>query len=265
MSKKVSEYPFNIVDTANDDIRKYGKEIQIVKDDDDGYYSIDILTIDENGNTKDIETFAENMFENELADCVNDAWANVRERERIDSLNPENKQAPAHVYPLLHTRSACFDMLEKALLEFVKENGEDCGEYEINEFGLDEGREGEGTVTKVWNFFDNGGCYFINAGINKELDIQEIRDNQENPDETWETDNAIDIAIDNTFEYSAYQCLYIVVDKNRNERLKYYRFFNGGCAFDEDQAEPDHDYVSRLSLVDLYYIIAAIEQNPKQP
>ena len=52
MSKKESEYPFNIVDTANDDIRKYGKEIQIVKDDDDGYYSIDILTIDENGNTK---------------------------------------------------------------------------------------------------------------------------------------------------------------------------------------------------------------------
>lgn len=260
-----SIYPFNLVDTANEDVRKYGKEIQIVRDADDGYYSIDIITNNEKGETQGICTFAENLFEDELPDFVADAWANVRERERIDSLNPENKQAPAHVYPLLHTRSACFDMLEKALLEFVKENGEDCGEYEINEFGLDEGREGEGTVTKVWNFFDNSGCYFINAGINKELDIQEIRDNQENPDETWKTDNAIDIAIDNTFEYSAYQCLYIVVDKNRNERLKYYRFFNGGCAFDEDQAEPDHDYVSKLSLVDLYYIIAAIEQNPKQP
>ena len=265
MSKKESEYPFNLVDNANEDIRKYGKEIQIVRNEDDGYYSIDILTIGPDGSTQGIYTFAENFFENELADAVNDAWANVRERERIDSLNPENKKAPAHLYPLLHTRSICFDMLENVLLEFVKENGEDCGDYEINEFGLDEGRDGEGTVTKVWNFFDNGGCYFPLTKVNTEFDIQEIRNNQENPDETWETDKAIDVAIDNTFEYSAYQCLYIVVDENRNERLKYYRFTNGGCKFDDDHSEPDHDYVSTLSLVDLCFLVEAIRQNPEQP
>lgn len=258
-----SIYPFNLVDTANEDIRKYGKAIQIV-DGDDGFYSVEILTIDEDGNTTNIETFAENYFENELADCVNDAWANVRERERIDSLNPENKDAPAHLYPLLHTRSICFDMLEKALLEFVKENGEDCGEYEINEFGLDEGREGEGTITKVWNFFDNGGCYYIHTEINKEFDIQDIR-NKHQDDNSWEIDDAIDVAIDNTFDYSAYQCIYIVVDENRNERLKYYRFTNGGCKFDDDHSEPDHDYVSKLSLVDLCFLVEAIRQNPEQP
>lgn len=88
-----SIYPFNLVDTANEDIRKYGKEIQIVRNEDDGYYSIDILTIDDGGNTKGINTFAENLFESELADCVNDAWSNVRTRERLK----EQRKMPRNV------------------------------------------------------------------------------------------------------------------------------------------------------------------------
>lgn len=87
-----SIYPFNLVDNANEDIREYGKEIQIVQNVDDGYYSVNILTIDNGGNTKDINTFAENMFENELADCVNDAWANVRKREWLKKQRSENKE-----------------------------------------------------------------------------------------------------------------------------------------------------------------------------
>ena len=59
--------------------------------------------------------------------------------------------------------------------------------------------------------------------------------------------------------YSAYQCLYIVVDENGVEQLKYYRFTNGGVKFDDDQSEPDHDYVSKLSLLDLNYIITGIK------
>lgn len=177
----------------------------------------------------------------------------------------DNQNRKNGLSELQHMQGTCRDMMENAILQFVKEHGDELTDYEINEFGLDEGREGEGTITKVWNFLDNGGCYFMKAGINKDLDIQEIRDNQDNPDETWETDRAIDVAIDNTFDYSAFQCLYIVVDDDGNERLKYYRFTNGGCKFDDDQAEPDHDYVSKLSLVDLSYIIAAIEQNPEQP
>lgn len=187
-----------------------------------------------------------------------EAWAS--ELALYDNQNRKNGLSE-----LQHMQGTCRDMMENAILQFVKEHGDELTDYEINEFGLDEGREGEGTITKVWNFLDNEGCYFMKAGINKDLDIQEIRDNQDNPDETWETDRAIDVAIDNTFDYSAFQCLYIVVDDNGNERLKYYRFTNGGCKFDDDQAEPDHDYVSKLSLVDLSYIIAAIEQNTEQP
>lgn len=175
------------------------------------------------------------------------------------------------IQQLTGLQESCKRRLENALLEFVKENGTDCGEYEINEFGLDEGREGEGNITKVWNFFDNDGCYYIHTQINKEFDIQDIRnkhqgdDSWETDDDSWETDDAIDEEIYNFFDYSAFQCLYIVVDDDGNERLKYYSFSNGGCSFDDDQAEPDHDYVSKLSLVDLCFLIEAIRQNPGQP
>lgn len=86
--EEVSIYPFNLVDDANEDIKKYGKEIQIVRHEDEPqYYSVRILDIDEEGNsTLDLE-YADNFFEDELADCVNDAWANVREKENIKEDN----------------------------------------------------------------------------------------------------------------------------------------------------------------------------------
>lgn len=165
----------------------------------------------------------------------------------------DNQNRKNGLSELQHMQGTCRDMMENALLQFVKEHGVDLTSYEINEFGLDEGREGEDNITKVWNFFDNGGCYFIEAnGINNDQCIGIS-------DKNWH--ESLNYAV----TYNAYQCLYIVVDDNGNERLKYYRFSNGGCAFDDDQAEPDHDYVSKLSLVDLSYIIAAIEQNTEQP
>lgn len=150
------------------------------------------------------------------------------------------------IQQLTGLQESCRRRLENALLQFVKEHGVDLTSYEINEFGLDEGREGEDNITKVWNFFDNGGCYFNeDDGFNSNT-LEDI------DDENW---------YDKLYEgmtHTAYQCLYIVVDGNGYERLKYYRFTNGGCVFDGDQAEPDHDYVSKLSLVDLNYIIGAI-------
>ena len=89
-----STYPFNLVDNANEEIRQYGKEIQIVRNEDDGYYSIDILTIDEDGATKDTKTFAENLFENELPDFVTDALADVRKRERLKDQRKTRKDIP---------------------------------------------------------------------------------------------------------------------------------------------------------------------------
>lgn len=147
---------------------------------------------------------------------------------------------------LLMVRDNLTRELANAILDFVRDNGEDVSDYEINEFGLDECRDGEGTITKVWNFYDNGGCWFNeDDGINSEK-LESIND------ENW------DEKLYEGMTHTAYLCLYIVVDDNGNERLKYYRFTNGGCKFDDDQAEPDHDYVSKLSLVDLSYITGAI-------
>ena len=152
---------------------------------------------------------------------------------------------------LLMVRDNLTRELANAILDFVRENGDDdISDYEINEFGLDEGCEGEDVITKVWNFFDNGGCWFNeDDGINSET-LANIND------KNW---------YDKLYEgitHTAYQCLYIVVDKDGAEHLKYYRFYNGGVVFDEDQAEPDHGYVNKLPIIDLYYLINAIQQNP---
>ena len=164
---------------------------------------------------------------------------------------------------LTKIQESCRNRLEYAILQFVKENGDDLTDYDINEFGLDEGREGEETITKVWNFFDNGGCYFIETVLGKEFDIQSVRNNHAGKD-GWEIDEAVDEEIENSFNFYAYQCLYIVVDENKNERLKYYRFYNCGACFDDEGSEPDHDYVSKLSLADLCFLVEAIRQNPEQ-
>ena len=148
---------------------------------------------------------------------------------------------------LVKTRETYRVMLVDAILQFVRENGEDLTDYEINEFGLDEGRDGEGTITKVWNFFDYGGCYFFEPDKLNMDDLEDMTD-EDYSDKLYE--NVV---------YSAYQCLYIVVDENGVEQLKYYRFTNGGVKFDDDQSEPDHDYVSKLSLLDLNYIITGIK------
>lgn len=306
-------YPFDLVDMANKDIIEYGYRLRILVDEDEGCYSVQILTVDKDNHITETYDFADNMYVNELADCVNDAWANVRERVRkqnrdkwlhetiailsadmfeslyspddgmgysetaseiislaerfekeLDWQGPdvdqrdyilelekfENKilkerEPYMNLKRLLQTGTDCRFKLETAILQFVKEHGDDVSDYEINEFGLGE-REDEGTITKVWNFFDNGGCYFNEDDCINSETLENI------DDENW------DEKLYEGMTHTAYLCLYIVVDDNGNERLKYYRFTNGGCKFDDDQAEPDHDYVSKLSLVDLSYITGAI-------
>lgn len=152
---------------------------------------------------------------------------------------------------LLMVRDNLTRELANAILDFVRDNGEDVSDYEINEFGLDECRDGEGTITKVWNFFDNGGCYFFEPDSMNSNTLDGI--NEEN-------------YYDKLYEgvtHTAYLCLYILVDNDGYEHLKYYRFTNGGCTFDDDQAEPDHDYVNKLSLIDLCYIIEGIKSSSK--
>jgi len=136
------------------------------------------------------------------------------------------------------------EMLENALMEYVSEHGSVCTDNEVEAFGLEE----EGYVTKVLNFYDNGGCYFFEPD----------KPNMDGLDDMDEG-NYYDKLYENVV-YTAYQCLYIVVDENGIEHLKYYRFTNGGVTFDDDQSEPDHDEIKQLSLIDMHYLIHAIIQ-----
>lgn len=147
---------------------------------------------------------------------------------------------------LLSAREAVRTIMEQALYLFVNEKGHKPAGYEIDEFGLDEGRDGEESITKIYNLLDNGGCYFYEPSAFNDDTLNGI--NEENfHEKTYEGTT-----------HTAYQCLYIVVDANGKESLKYYRFTNGGLNFDEDQAEPDHDYAAKLPLLDLDYIVTAI-------
>lgn len=148
---------------------------------------------------------------------------------------------------LIKAESIAKDMLVNSIKEFVREHGEDCNDYYVNEFGLNEDDNGEGHVCKVFNFYDNGGCFFFEP---EKLNMDGLEDIDEH--------NYYRKLYENV-AYSAYQCLYIVVDKENEEHLKYYRFTNGGVNFDDDLSEPDHDDACSLSLLDLHYLIEAIK------
>ena len=144
---------------------------------------------------------------------------------------------------LMMTSEDCVYTLTDALLKFVREKGDDCTDYEINQFGLEE----EG-VTKVYNFFDNVGCHFIEQDYVND-DTLEGMDEHNYYSKLYQA-----------VTHTAYLCIYIL-QKNGKERLRYYRFYNGGVAFDDVDAEPEHGDVSSLPLLDIHYIIRAIRMN----
>ena len=101
----------------------------------------------------------------------------------------------------------CQQMLVSKMLEYVREHGEDVTDYERNEFGLEDGEDYQ--VTKVLNFFDNGGCVFtLNQG--------------------------------SYFVTHAVLCLYIEEFQGK-EYLMSYSLYNEGTEYDSDKSEPDHD------------------------
>ena len=139
------------------------------------------------------------------------------------------------------SRKAVAD-IESVLFDFVKQNGEEPTDYDIDEFGLDVDQEDDCEITHVVNLFDNGGAYFA---------VQR----QPNDDEVKEDDTD---ALFNTFEHYAFQCLYIVKDADGSESLKYYAFENGGIVWDDELSEPDHDFVITLRLDVLEHLLQAI-------
>ena len=119
-----------------------------------------------------------------------------------------------------------------ALKEYVEKYGEAVTEYDINAFGLDEGREGEDKITKVLNLLAGGGCYF--AVQNRMCDDSIKADDED--------------SLRDGFEHYAFQCLYLCAEGEGEEpQLKYYAFENGGIVWDDD-SEPDHDRIERLRV-----------------
>ena len=119
-----------------------------------------------------------------------------------------------------------------ALKMYVEKYGEAVTEYDINAFGLDEGREGEDKITKVLNLFAGGGCYF--AVQNRMCDDSIKADDGD--------------TLRDGFEHYAFQCLYLCAGNEGEEpQLKYYAFENGGIVWDDD-SEPDHDRIERLRV-----------------
>ena len=137
---------------------------------------------------------------------------------------------------ITNAREVAKQTLLDALYSFVRENGDECTEYETVAFGLESGTK------KVLNFLDNGGCSFYepSKGVN---------------DPTCE-DIAEDVyeVLYRGVTFTSYQCLYIDAD----DTLKYFYYTNGGITFDADQADAEHGYVAQLPLNDLAYLVEAV-------
>jgi len=145
----------------------------------------------------------------------------------------------------------CQEQLIKALTEYVREYGEEMSDYFYNEFGMEEEDEEGVKITHVLNTSEMGCSFARQFKVNDET-LSDI----DRHDEGFE----IFDKLENSFHYATYWAFYIVRDADGNENLKYYCFYNDGVCYQED-SEPDHDLVERLSLDELRYIIAAIIEN----
>ena len=150
---------------------------------------------------------------------------------------------------LMLVESAAKEMLVKALTDYVRENGEEMCEYFYNEYGMYEEDDGE-KIVSVLNTAQYG-CFFPFL-----YEVNEERLVGFDNNDKYEM---IDL-LDHSFGFSTYWAFYIVRDKDGNEGLKYYRFYNSGVCYNDD-SEPDHDYVDGMSLAELHYIFEAIQKN----
>ena len=145
---------------------------------------------------------------------------------------------------LILASSNAKEMVINALMEFVKDNGEEMNEYFYNELGMDEEDEDGVKIIKVLDI-SNPGCYFA---------TQDETNDDRLPDHTDYSEEDVNAV----FTHYAIWSLYVVREEDGTERLKYYQFYNDGIVY-EDSSEPDHDYVSNLSLAELCYIVGSVE------
>ena len=139
-------------------------------------------------------------------------------------------------------------MLVSSILGLVRENGNQCPAYETEEFGLDGVCMNGARVTRVLNFRDNGGCFFYEPSkIN---------------DRTCDGASLEDL-YDRLYEgatFTAYQCLFILETADGSEELWYHCLTNGGVSLDDDQYLSGWGRVGDLELLDLHYLVKAIQK-----
>lgn len=123
------------------------------------------------------------------------------------------------------------ERIVSAMMQYVLEEGEKFSDYHRIEFGIEEEEDGA-KVLKVMDIFNNGGCYF-----------------------PWTEQHQVD---DDCGWYTyAFHCLY-VVEEDGIRYLKYYMLWNDGTEYNENESEPEHDYVDTLPLQVLDKLISFI-------
>lgn len=81
MSNRINNWE-QLLEMANKDLEKHGYQLNLLTPDDTDDYDLHILHGD------DCEIYAENYYEDELGDLINDAWAHVRAKIKTDKPIP---------------------------------------------------------------------------------------------------------------------------------------------------------------------------------
>lgn len=160
--EKGSNYPFSIVDEFNEGLKLLNKELQIVRHEGTNSYCIDILDIDENGETKGITTFADNLSEDELLNFAIEANYSIfnddgDDDEEIDKddlitfkiVRDDTNVIPSLIYALtsidLFFHDFDTDGIEKvttdSIDDYADRNGEFCvhkDDYEVAQQQINE-------------------------------------------------------------------------------------------------------------------------------
>lgn len=125
-----------LLEKANEDLKKYNSKIE-VEQDEDGYYFVTVNGYD----------FADNNFEDELYDLVNDAWSNARIKAVKDAelaalkeklisfriLSGMTAQTCSMISVDLYFHDFDTDWIEKVMPETVEKYADRNGEFCVHE------------------------------------------------------------------------------------------------------------------------------------
>lgn len=195
------------LNSVNDSLNHYGIALEVTRDD-ENTYSINIVGPDATSEC------ACGCFEEELSDVITEAkgWA-MEDLSKYNQLNY-----------VLHKARA---LVINALAKYVEKHGEQFTLYHTNELGIEQ-HDGE-TISRVINFFDNGGCVYARYAGNGECEATVIT------------------------------ALYISQNERGYKSLYYCGFYNEGVEYDEDASEFIIDPISSLAIEELYLIANKIQ------